>query len=459
MGPRLAAFLEAARRRVAAGDYEPAGPALRPNGSLRDAVGRGGAILAELKPASPSAGRLLRRPAERVLAAFKAGGADGLSVLTDADHFGGSPALLREAHATGLPTLMKDFIVDEAQLDCAAHAGASAVLLIERALGAARREALVEAAHARGLEVLLEVHDAADWQAARDSRADLVGVNARDLETLRVDVAKATILLGQVAHERPGATVALSGLVDRQDARRAFAAGAAGILVGTALAISPDPELLLRSLRRPLAKVCGLTAPEDLDAAARAGVDLVGLVVGSPDSPRDLPVAAAAALAKRARALGLRCVLVTRCADLDAVQDWCAIVRPHYVQVHAAAPPDWVKALAALDVQVLFAVGPQTLGRPGGSWATADGGVGLVLDGSDEGGQGQQHDWSAARATARARPGRLTLIAGGLDAASAGAALQASGATGADASSRLEVRPGRKDLARVAAFVQAVHAA
>ena len=265
--PRLAGFLAAARSRVAAGAYAPRGAALRPHGSLAQAVADGSAILAELKPASPSEGRLLDGPAAPLLEAYGQE-ADAISALTDPDHFGGSPDLLRQAHATGRPTLMKDFVVDEAQLDSAKHGGASAVLLIERALGAERREALVRAAHARGLEVLLEVFDAKDWQAARASQADLVGVNARDLETLKVDAAAATILLGQIAQERPA--VALSGIHDRAGARLAWAAGAKAILVGTAAMRAADPALFLRSLRRPLAKACGLRSKADLDAAADA---------------------------------------------------------------------------------------------------------------------------------------------------------------------------------------------
>jgi indole-3-glycerol phosphate synthase/phosphoribosylanthranilate isomerase len=451
--PRLDRFLDDARRRVAAGAYAVHGPTLHPNGSLKAAVARAGAgaIVAELKPASPSEGRLLQRPVAAVLADFKAGGADALSVLTDADHFGGSPTLLRETHGAGLPTLMKDFIVDKAQLDCAAHAGASAVLLIERALGAQRREALVAAAHARGLEVLLEVFDGADWQAARASAADLVGVNSRDLETLQVDPARAAILLGQVAHERPGAALALSGISRRRQVRAALAAGAAGVLVGTALARAPDPVLLLRSLRRPLAKVCGLRTSDELRVAAAAGADLVGLVVGSPGSPRDLPVEGARDLAHVARRLGLRSVLVTRHRDLGAVRAWCEDVRPDFLQLHAPASEDWIRALAPVQVLVVFGPGPGT--------DLPAGGAGIVLDGTAEGGQGRAHDWSRARLSVDGASGRLAFIAGGLDATTAARALQESGAAGADASSGLESAPGRKDPAKVAAFVQAVHAA
>jgi indole-3-glycerol phosphate synthase/phosphoribosylanthranilate isomerase len=451
---RLATFRARALERVAAGAYAPRGEALEPNGPFAAAVRSGSGIVAELKPASPSRGRLLRGPVDQVLAAYRAGGAAALSILTDADHFGGSPALLREAHAHGLPTLMKDFIVHEAQVACARHQGASAVLLVERLFRGEpeRREELVRAAHALGLEVLLELFDADDWAAARGSAADLLGVNARDLETLEVDEADARTLLAEVAAHRP--VLALSGIRRRPDARAARRAGACGILVGTMLMEAPDPELALRALRRPLSKVCGLRTQAELADAARAGADLAGLVVGAPQSPRDLPPLTAQRLADDARALGLRPVLVTPHADPWEVREWCRLVRPAFVQVSGFRPEAaWVRSLRAIPTHVLEAVDGAAPGADSAGFVadSPHGGLG--------GGTGQTHDWARTLRLVEADPARLSLVAGGLDAGNAAAALAATGAWGADASSRLESAPGRKDPGKVAAFVQAVQGA
>lgn len=448
---RLATFRSRALERVAAGAYAPVGEPLRPNGSFVAAVQdpAGSGIVAELKPASPSAGRLLRGPPDPLLAAYRSGGAAALSILTDADHFDGSPALLRAAHSHGLPTLMKDFVVHEAQLACARHAGASAVLLIERCFRGdpARREQMVDAAHALGLEVLLELFDAADWASARTSAADLLGVNARDLDTLAVDEAAARRLVAEVAVQRP--VLALSGIRGRADAVAARQAGAAGILVGTLLLEAPDPELALRALQRPLSKVCGLRTQADVAAAARAGADLAGFVVGAPASPRNLAPLAAQQLADDARALGLRPVLVTPHADAWEVREWCRLVRPAFVQVSGFQPDAaWVHSLHAIPTHVLEA-------RDGA--APGPDSAGFVADPSQ--GTGRANDWGATRRLVAANPGRLSLVAGGLDAGNAAAALAATGAWGADASSGLEAEPGRKDPARIAAFVQAVRAA
>lgn len=353
--------------------------------------------------------------------------------------------LLAQAHATGLPTLMKDFILDPQQIAAAAHAGASAVLLIERAFhDPHEREALVAAAQARGLEVLLEVHSGPEWMRAQASAADLIGVNARDLDTLTVDVEAAHQLVARIAPHRP--VVALSGVASPADARRAFASGALACLVGTHLLRSRDPAVALRALQRPLAKVCGITNATDLDAAGRAGADLVGFIVGSPDSPRNLTPMAAQALVQQAKGRGARTVLVTRGTQENLVVDWCGLVRPDYLQVHGiTATAAFRHRLAACGVGLLAAVPPGT--------PLPEDADGVVVDATPQGGSGRPHAWDPVP------PSRLALVAGGLHAGNAAQAIQASGAWGADASSQLESSPGRKDPAKVRAFVQAVHAA
>lgn len=449
----LEAFLDDARRRVRDGFYAPTGEPLPPNGSLRDAVAGPAAVVAELKPRSPSRGRLLTGPPDRLLAAYKDGGAAALSVLTDADHFDGHPDLLRSAHATGLPVLMKDFVIDAAQIRCAAHHGASAVLLIERCFADPMdREALVQAACDAGLEVLLEIHTLEEWERAQGSAADLFGVNARDLDTLALDRDGARRAV-QAVHAAGRRVVALSGVRDRQDREAAERDGADAVLVGTQLARDPHPALVLRGLRRPLAKVCGITDEAGLEAAAAAGADLVGLVVGAPDSPRDVPALQAQQLALAARDHGLVPVLVTPHEDAWEVREWCRLVRPDLVQLARLRPDDeWLHTLAAIPVTPLHVRGPDEPFPPDG---------GLVLDTPHPqgGGSGATHDWDATAARLAEARGRLSLVAGGLAAHNAAEALRVTGAWGADASSGLEASPGVKDSKKVRAFVAAVHGA
>lgn len=440
----LERLVAAAHRRVAAGFYDNA-PEGRKRGSLLSAVtARPPGIIAEMKPRSPSEGPLLRMEAMAYANEVVAGGADALSVLTDPDFFGGSLSNLAQASRLA-PCLMKDFIVAERQLDAAERAGAAAVLLIERILGPERRTALLRAAHDRGLEVLLEVHGVREAAAVQGGRADLVGVNARDLDTFQVDRAGADAALRSLAREVPVAL--LSGVRDRRDVQEAAAAGAHALLVGTTLLRSRLPKLATRSLRRPLAKVCGLRSSADI-AAARAS-DLVGFVL-SDRSPRAVATDDLPRLVDEARTAGLATVLVSDLGDPQRILQAARSAKPDVVQLHSPA----ASARAALQQEgfaVFLAV------EPGQN--APEGADGLLFDSAAAGGTGRTHDWATTRARLDGLRGTLHLVAGGLDAENAADALAASGASGADASSRLETEPGRKDSARIQAFIAAVQGA
>lgn len=447
---RLDAFVAAARNRVEAGFYDERSAPLTANGSLCAALDGPARIIAELKPRSPSGGRLLRAPPEQLLEAYVNGGAAAVSVLADPDFFDGHPDLVRLANGTGLPVLWKDFVVDPAQVEAARHHGASAVLLIERCFpDAAAREALVQAAHDAGLEVLLEVYDDADRKRAAASDAELIGVNARDLETLQVDTAAAHRIVGSVAADGRHA-VALSGILDRNDRKAAEAAGARGVLVGTHLMTAADPLLALRALQRPIAKVCGLRDEAGVAAAAAAGADLAGFVVSSPGSPRSQGPEEAAPLVAAAHAAGLRTVLVTTHPDAADVAGWASRLGVDWVQSHRADPA----VLRAAGHRVLWAMAAE---------APVPADVeGLVLDTPSVhgvGGSGAVHDWEKSRRVVASERDRMALVAGGLAADNVADALAATGAWGADASSRLESRPGVKDADAVRAYVRAAHAA
>jgi indole-3-glycerol phosphate synthase len=252
MGP-LAAFADAARARVATGYYDlkrlPDFCPPREPPSLRAALVKPG-LVAEIKPASPTAGAM--RPgadAGALARAFVAAGAAGVSALAVKEGFGGSPENVIAASTAGAPVLFKDFVVDEAQLKAARRCGASATLLILDMTGEAGTARLIGRAHALGLEVLLEVYDEEGYHAAAKLGADLLGINNRDLrrEGLPVDPRRAERVLAACG---PPAvpTLALSGVETAADVRRQVAAGARGALVGGALMKAQDPGSKLREL-------------------------------------------------------------------------------------------------------------------------------------------------------------------------------------------------------------------
>jgi indole-3-glycerol phosphate synthase len=205
-------------------------------------------VIAEHKRRSPSAG-LIREglEIEEVAAAYQAGGAAALSVLTEEVGFGGTLDDLRRARAAAqLPILRKDFVVDPYQVVESMAAGADAILLIVAALRPDQLSALYGQAQGLGLGVLVEVHDAAELALAAELRPEVIGINNRDLTTLVVDTERTFELLDQVPAGI--ATVSESGLRTRSDLERVAAAGIDAVLVGEALMRSADVEAACRTL-------------------------------------------------------------------------------------------------------------------------------------------------------------------------------------------------------------------
>jgi indole-3-glycerol phosphate synthase len=198
------------------------------------------AVIAEVKRRSPSKGELDAglEPA-RVAADYEAGGAACVSVLTDAEFFGGSAADVEAVRAAcELPILRKDFTVSEADVCDARLMGADAVLLIVAALSDDELVGFLSLAQELSLDALVEVHDEVELERALDAGAELVGVNQRDLATFSVDLDRAERLLPLIPSEV--VAVAESGIGDGDDARRLAEAGYQAVLVGESLIRARD---------------------------------------------------------------------------------------------------------------------------------------------------------------------------------------------------------------------------
>jgi indole-3-glycerol phosphate synthase len=206
------------------------------------------AVIAEYKRSSPSAGAIAEPDVAGQARAYEEGGAAAISVLTEPTRFDGALADLRAVRlAVDLPVLRKDFLVHPAQVIESRAAGADAVLLIAAALSELELKAMLAVANDLGLDALVETHSAGDLAKALATDAPVVGVNARDLETLEVDVERALAMLPDVPPDR--VAVLESGVSTREEVERAIDAGARGVLVGEALMRSPDPGATIRSLR------------------------------------------------------------------------------------------------------------------------------------------------------------------------------------------------------------------
>jgi indole-3-glycerol phosphate synthase len=224
----------------------------RPGAFLDALTRRGGTnVIAECKRRSPLRGVLRNdyRPAH-IASAYEQAGAAAISVLTEPQFFDGSlDDLQAVASQVTIPVLRKDFIVDERQVLEARAAGADAILLIVAALSQEELERLSTAARELQLAVLVEVHEVEEVGRALDAGAAAIGVNARDLRTMRVAM---TALPPVAVRIPPGvARVAESGITSRADIERLKAAGYDAFLVGERLMTSESPGQALADLIGP----------------------------------------------------------------------------------------------------------------------------------------------------------------------------------------------------------------
>ena len=203
-------------------------------------------IIAEIKRASPSRGALADIPDPASLAeAYQLGGASAISVLTEARRFGGSlEDLVAVRAAASVPLLRKDFIAEPYQVIEARAAGADIVLLIVAALDQATLKSLFQLVNGMGMTPLMETHSADEVERSLDLGADLIGVNARDLDTLELDPD----LFGRLADLIPSGVirVAESAVKTTADVAHYRRAGADVVLVGEALVTGGDPIATLR---------------------------------------------------------------------------------------------------------------------------------------------------------------------------------------------------------------------
>ncbi|PTY04846.1 indole-3-glycerol phosphate synthase TrpC [Opitutaceae bacterium EW11] len=218
----------------------------RPDGKL--------AVIAEVKRRSPSAGAIKEGiSAVDQAARYQAAGASALSILTDTKYFGGTLDDLRSvtshfrAGANPLPCLRKDFMVHPLQIAEAREAGASAILIIVRALTDEEITVLFSGARAAGLDALFEIHTEPEIERALKHGARIIGVNNRDLAIFKTDLGLSERLIPRFP--RDVTAVSESGIFTGADAARVQAVGAHAVLVGEALMKAPDPKQLIQEFR------------------------------------------------------------------------------------------------------------------------------------------------------------------------------------------------------------------
>ena len=253
MADFLEKLIEDARKRVREGYYDVDDKISHQPISFKRAIksAERNAIIAEIKPASPTRGRI-RSDLNAIKAAERLvdGGAIALSILTEPDNFGGSLENLRNVREhVALPLLMKDIIINEKQIDAAKKTGADSLLLIEPIFSKHPISSLarmIRYAHESNLEVLLEVHREDELNRAINSEADLIGLNNRDLSTLETHLETTIQLMAKAKGLADKVIISESGFESAEDIRRVKPARVDGFLIGSSIMLSDDWERKVR---------------------------------------------------------------------------------------------------------------------------------------------------------------------------------------------------------------------
>ncbi len=225
-----------------------AGQAILPAGQAGLPVPHGIKLIAEIKAASPSAGLIVDNPnIEEIARDYARGGASAMSIVTEPEFFRGSHAwVARAASASGLPVVMKDFVIDERQLLFGIAAGANAILLLASLLDTKEIGNFIRVLDDLGCDALVEVHDERELERAIEGGARVIGVNNRNLRDFHVDLATAERLGTRIPAD--ALKVAESGIKTRQDVGRLRAAGFHAFLVGESLLRQNDRAAAVRAL-------------------------------------------------------------------------------------------------------------------------------------------------------------------------------------------------------------------
>ncbi|MFH1849597.1 MAG: bifunctional indole-3-glycerol-phosphate synthase TrpC/phosphoribosylanthranilate isomerase TrpF [archaeon] len=419
---------------------------------LRDFPGaiRKRALIAELKKASPSKGTIVREFSIPKIISIYDRYASAISVLTDKKFFSGDIRHISEVRKlTSLPVLRKDFIIDEYQLYESRHYGADAVLLIAAMLDLRTLSRFLAISHDLGMACLVEVHSEEDLHRVLRTKAGIIGINNRNLDTLEIDLGTTLRLSAKIPEGR--IIVSESGILGRDDVMR-LRDSADAFLVGTSLlagstrnkvreiydAIRPDPRI----------KVCGLTRKEDALYAAELGADYLGFIFYKK-SPRYIDPAKAKKIISAVRAkYGIRCpamvgVFVDECPC--NVKDATFL---DYVQLSGNESPGYAAELQAAGLAVIKALHITDSLEPAEDYSCL-----ILLDthhGSQYGGTGKSFDHGLLETF-----DRKYILSGGLNPDNVSGCLKYR-PFAVDVASGIEQSPGIKDKAKMKRFFKVI---
>lgn len=401
------------------------------------------AFILECKKASPSRGLLRQHFDPAHIAAVYKRYATVVSVLTDEKYFQGSMGFLPVVSAAiPQPVLCKDFIIDPYQIYLARYYQGDAILLMLSVLNDDQYRQLSAVAHNLNMGVLTEVSNEEELQRAVALKANVVGINNRDLRDLSIDLNRTRQLAPRLADNV--IVISESGIHRYADIRelRPFADG---FLIGSALMAQEDLDAAVKQVIMGDNKVCGLTRPQDASAAAEAGAVWGGLIFAS-GSPRQVDISQAG---KIMAAAPLRYAGVFRNAEHSDIVTTATTLSLHAVQLHGDEDKAFVSRLrkqlpADMQIWKAFSI---TDALPEQDWPYIDR---YLLD-SGQGGSGESFNWNLLKGTHLSQ----VMLAGGLSPDNVKQAAQL-GCAGLDFNSGVETSPGIKNATSIAAVFKAL---
>lgn len=407
-------------------------------------------FILECKKASPSRGLIREDFDPRMIARAYRARASAISVLTDERYFQGSFDILAKVrHEVDVPVLCKDFITSPYQVVEARVHGADAVLLMLSVLDDASYKACASAARELGMSCLTEVHDATELERALNLGARVIGINNRDLKTLKVDLSTTEALAPLIPEDR--VIVSESGVMSHQDVRR-LGPLVDAFLIGSSLMKRPDIGLAASQLEHGRVKVCGLTRPEDARLTQELGASYGG-VIFAPESPRCISLELAKRVRDGAPELPLVGVFVN--ASVKQIADTSSELGLAAIQLHGEESRetiDSIRQVVSKDTQIWKAHRVSSTRIPTASELGVDR---VLLEAhvkGTRGGTGQTFDWSLLGASGN--PNEV-ILAGGLEPSNASDAAS-TGAFMLDVNSGVESSPGIKSPEYMKSFFDAL---
>ena len=422
--------------------------------NFRKALAKEGrvALIAEIKAASPSKGTIRKKFNLGAVAQAYDKYADTISVLTDKKFFNGSLENLRQAgKLANRPLLRKDFIIDEYQIYEARLYGANAVLLIANILTREQINAFIKIADSLKMVCLVEVDSIAGLKKVLQTKASILGINNRNLNTFKVDKNRFEKLVKKIpAKKRNGlVVVAESGYGSRKDVEK-LKGIADAVLVGTSIMSSPNIKTKLLELSgRTLVKICGITNEKDANAAIKMGADFIGLNFYRK-SPRYIEPPRAARIAKKLKGkVQLVGVFVNENAKtVEKIARQCNL---DLLQFSGNESPDYIQGFKLPVIKAFHVKGRQSIGKINSFNANY-----VLLDAFKEGefgGTGKSFDFSALK---KLNDRSRLFIAGGLNPANVAKVVKEFKPFAVDVASGVEERPGKKSFAKMKKFINEV---